>query len=82
MQYKNPFHSQHYQGSRPVYDNIDPIEHKGFLIFEHTQIEFHIVKNGVCVGMNAGVYTEEAITKHADYYNNGEDSVAKPVTAA
>lgn len=30
----------------------------------------------------AGVYTEEAITKHADYYNNGETSVAKPVIAA
>jgi hypothetical protein len=29
----------------------------------------------------AGVYTENAIMKHADYYNNGVTSIAKPITA-
>lgn len=55
MEYINPFHNPNYQGSRATYTGVNPIEYNGFSIFEWSQIEYHIVKNGVCVGMNAGL---------------------------
>lgn len=55
MIYANPFHNPRYQNSSAQIENSNPIKYNGYLIFEHTQIEFHIVKNGVCVGMNAGL---------------------------
>jgi hypothetical protein len=71
MKYKNPFHSPDYQGSKPeIESEADPVEYKGYLIFKRVEVHrkitdtfksvfvadvYDIVKNGVCVGMMAGI---------------------------
>lgn len=55
--YKNKFYSPKIQDSRPVIETVaKPVAYKGYLIYEHIKgICFDIVKNGVCVGMYAGL---------------------------
>lgn len=55
--YKNKFYSPKCQDSKPVIEtDAKPVEHKGCLIYERIKgICFDIVKNGVCVGMYAGL---------------------------
>lgn len=55
--YKNPFYSPKHSDSKPmIITDAKPIEYNGYLIFERIKgICFDIVKDGVCVGMNAGI---------------------------
>jgi hypothetical protein len=53
--YNNPWHDRHSVYSREKYTNDKPVEYKGYFIFKEREYEFHIVKDGVCVGMNAGI---------------------------
>lgn len=55
MRYLNQFHNIHYQNSREYYENESPIIYNGYLIFQQNSQEWHIVKNGVCLGMMAGL---------------------------
>lgn len=54
--YKNSFYENDKQ-NRSEFINCDkkPIEYKGFLIYHRWTELFDIVKNGVCVGMYAGI---------------------------
>jgi hypothetical protein len=54
--YTNPFHSPQYSGSTPVITtDSKPSEYRGYLIYERIRGQvWDIVKDGVCVGMNAG----------------------------
>jgi len=56
MRYKNSFHQQHNIYSREYYEtDVCPIVYKGYSIYKRSDIEYHIVKDGVCIGMNAGL---------------------------
>lgn len=56
MKYKNPFHNSKNQGSHREFTH-DPnaMAYKGHTIHKRTTAEFHIVKNGICVGMSGSV---------------------------
>ncbi|MFB6456526.1 hypothetical protein ACE38W_14730 [Chitinophaga sp. Hz27] len=60
--YKNPFHKKGYQDSSPVIaTEAIPIIYKGHEIYHRIKSNtpggnvFDIVKDGTCVGMNAGI---------------------------
>jgi len=54
--YKNPFYRKSIPGSKPVLTtDVTPMHYKGYLIYKRLHDCFDIVKNGVCVGMNAGL---------------------------
>jgi hypothetical protein len=60
--YKNPFHSNKYQGSVPVIiTDANPIEYKDYLIYHRLKSKTHdanifdIVKDNICLGMCAGL---------------------------
>lgn len=60
--YQNPFFSLKYQDSKPFIETAAaPVEYKGFLIYHRVKSYnpggnvFDIVKDGVCVGMYAGL---------------------------
>lgn len=56
MTYTNPFYNQKHKFSQSTFTDSDkPIEYGGYQIFQRNSNEFHIVKDGVCVGMNAGL---------------------------
>lgn len=56
MEYINIFYNPNYQNSQLIITDIDtPTVYKGFQIIQRSPVNFHIVKNGVCVGMNAGI---------------------------
>lgn len=65
-QYKNSFYSKTTPESKPVlFTDAKPVEYKGFLIYERIKGHcFDIVKNGVCVGMRAGI---NGAKKYIDY---------------
>jgi len=60
--YKNPFHSEKYQGSTAIIEtDVKPAQYKGYLIYHRIKTNtpggnvFDIVNDGVCVGMRAGI---------------------------
>lgn len=55
--YKNQFYSPKNSDSKPVIEtDAKPAQYKGYLIYERIKgVCFDIVKNGVCVGMYAGL---------------------------
>ena len=54
--YTNPFHSQQYQGSKPIITtNAAPEEYKGHLIFKIHKTHFDVVQNGALVTQMAGL---------------------------
>lgn len=59
--YKNKFYSPKIHGPNPnITTDADPIEYKGFLIYHRVKSMgdaniFDIVKDGVCIGMMAGL---------------------------
>jgi hypothetical protein len=62
MIYKNSFHNSKNQYSKEFIETENsPIEYKGFKIFHRIKSHnpsgdvFDIVKNDVCIGMNAGI---------------------------
>ena len=56
MTYKNSFHSAKYQDSKPEIEiKSAPIEYKNYLIYKRSKEVFDIVKDGVCIGMYAGI---------------------------
>lgn len=62
MKYKNSFYNPKDQNSKLFIETeISPIEYKGFEIYQRIKSNnsssnvFDIVKDGVCVGMNAGL---------------------------
>lgn len=53
--YKNSFYNKNYQDSKHIIEtSAKPIEYKGYLIYHRNHQTWDIVKDGVCVGMNAG----------------------------
>lgn len=57
ISYTNPFYSKHFTGSKPIIETTaKPVEYKGYLIYERISgLQFDIVKDGICVGMCAGL---------------------------
>lgn len=56
MTYKNKFFNKSYQGSQEFYEATEnPERYKGFEIHKISAEMFHVVKNGVCVAMMAGI---------------------------
>ena len=62
VSYKNSFHSKYYQDSAPIIKtDVIPTLYKGYEIYHRIKSSspggnvFDIVKDGVCVGMNAGI---------------------------
>jgi hypothetical protein len=54
--YKNKFYSKHFQNSTPfITVNEAPVIYRGYEIYKRFSNLFDIVKNGVCVGMCAGL---------------------------
>jgi hypothetical protein len=54
--YLNPFYNINYQGSRRYFEaEPNPTLYKGYEIHHYSHQQWHIVKNGVCLGMNAGI---------------------------
>ncbi len=55
--YINPFYSRFHQGGREFFyvDKSEIIYYKGYEIHKKSIIEFHIVKDSVCIGMMAGI---------------------------
>lgn len=55
--YKNKFYSPKLQDSKPFIEtDVTPVKYQGYLIYERIKgICFDIVKNGVCIGMYAGL---------------------------
>lgn len=54
--YKNSFYhaDQHLNNSyihETIYANGEPVLYKGHEIYHHTPTTYHIVKDGVCIGM-------------------------------
>ena len=55
MTYKNSFHKPKYQDSKPEIEiKSVPVEYKDYLIYKRSNV-FDIVKDGVCIGMYAGI---------------------------
>jgi len=64
MKYRNAFYNPQHPApcSQEFYEGEPKEEYKGYLIFELWKFDrpshpgmYHIVKDGVCVGMNAGL---------------------------
>lgn len=57
MKYKNKFYDPNCSSSGPEFyePTSEPIEHYGALIFENGPKDFHIIIDGVCVGIYAGL---------------------------
>lgn len=54
--YKNGFYNKYNQYSRQYFQSEHKaINYKGYFIHNYRDMEFHIVKNDVCVGMYAGI---------------------------
>lgn len=60
--YKNSFHNEKYQGSEPmIQTDVRPTIYKGYEIYHRIKSSspggnvFDVVKDGICVGMNAGI---------------------------
>ena len=54
--YRNKFYQKNNIYSREFFEtNEKPTEYKGYLIYHYWIEMFHIVKDGVCVGMYAGI---------------------------
>lgn len=54
--YKNIFYNVNYQNSCREYTaDLNSIIYKGYEIHRYSSINFHIVKDGVCIGMMAGI---------------------------
>ena len=54
--YKNLFYNKHYQGSRERYEcDKNPIIYRGYEIHQYSFSQWHIVIDGECIGMNAGL---------------------------
>lgn len=54
--YKNSFYSKAAQGSEPVLTtDATPVEYNGYKIYKRFDACFDIVKDGVCIGMYAGL---------------------------
>ncbi len=49
--YKNPFCQDKNSPTRTFTQEKKPVNYKDYMIFEHTRLEFHIVKDGYVVGM-------------------------------
>lgn len=48
--YKNPWAAKSKHYSPAFYDtNVEPVDHRGYLIFERIPMQADIVKNGVCI---------------------------------
>jgi hypothetical protein len=78
MVYANSFYKRGEQGSREMYEGENPTEYKGFQIFEWSSIEFHIVKDGVCVGMMAGINGAKKRIDRGDFpFGKVPESMAK-----
>lgn len=55
MEYKNLWYNKRNKNSKETFNN-KPIKTIGeFTICKHSDIEYHIVYNSFCVGMNAGI---------------------------
>ena len=54
--YINSFFDAKIMGSTPtILASGTPLEYKGYMIYKRTSYCFDIVKDGVCIGMNAGL---------------------------
>jgi hypothetical protein len=54
--YKNKFYNKNFQNSTPIITvNSLPVLYKGYNIYKRFSNLFDIVKNGICVGMCAGL---------------------------
>lgn len=54
--YKNSFHNPKWQDSKPkITTDAEPIEYNKHLIYQRQKDCFDIVKDGVCIGMYAGL---------------------------
>jgi hypothetical protein len=56
VRYKNSFYKKSTPESKPVlFCDKGPVEYKGYLIYQRMKDCFDIVKDGVCIGMYAGI---------------------------
>lgn len=57
MTYSNSFHNPLNRDSKPeIICESKPVEYKGHLIFERIKgVCYDVVKDGVCIGMRAGI---------------------------
>jgi len=56
MTYRNSFYNAKYQDSRPdITTDAKPEHYEGYMIHRRSKDVFDIVKDGVCIGMSAGL---------------------------
>ncbi len=55
-EYKNPWHRRfdNWSGPEVFQTNSEPVEYKGYLIFEKNSVQWDVVKDGVCISQLAG----------------------------